>query len=451
MKNLLFLLLLLPAVVQGQIINTFAGNGYTASPGTGIGSFGGDGGLATAAELNAPTGVAVDNHGNVYISDCLNDRIRKVNPSGIITTIAGTGAGGYNGDSIMATMAEIDTASSVAVDNYGNIYIADTHNGRIRKIDSSGMITTIAGNGSAGFSGDGGLAIAATLNLPMGVATDVAGNVYIADTYNNRIRKINTSGIITTIAGNGTAGYSGDGGSATAAVLFTPRAVATDNAGNIYITDEDFGCIRKIDTSNIITRIAGGGPPVTGYGDGGPATSAWLDNPTGVALDTYGNLYIGQCPEPSGGIGPECRVRKVNIAGIISTLAGGGCGYYGDGGQADSAELSCPSGVAPDLAGNVFIADVGNQRIRIVGATTGIHELSSPSQIITIFPNPTTTELTISTSDKITSLAIISVLGQTVYNYQYNSAQVKVDVTDLPTGVYFVKVNEVEVRKFVKQ
>ena len=214
--------------------------------------------------------------------------------TGIITTIAGNGIAGYSGDGGLATNAELNNPYGVAVDSNGNIYIADTNNNRIRKVNSTtGIITTIAGNGTAGYSGDGGLATNAELYYPYGVAVDSNGNIYIADTYNNRIRKVNsTTGIITTIAGNGTAGYSGDGGPATNAQLNYPYGVAVDSSGNIYIADTDNNRIRKVNsTTGIITTIAGNGNP--GYsGDGGPATNAELYDPSGVAVDSNGNIYI---------------------------------------------------------------------------------------------------------------------------------------------------------------
>jgi len=214
--------------------------------GASIAGYNGDNILATAAELNAPSGVAVDNAGNIYIADNGNYRVRKINTAGIITTIAGTGVQGYNGDNIPATDAELNWPNYVAVDINGNVYVADAYGDRIRKIDTSGIITTFAGSGTAGYSGDNGPAISAKLGSPGGVYADTIGNVYIGDTYNNVVRKVNPAGIITTIAGNGTAGYSGDGGEAILAELNGPVGVATDAAYNIYIADEDDDHVRRV-------------------------------------------------------------------------------------------------------------------------------------------------------------------------------------------------------------
>jgi len=318
----------------------------------------GDSGAATSAALDIPEAVAVDSAGNIYIADTGNDRIRKVDPSGMITTVAGNGSYGYSGDGGPATAASLASPTCVEVDPAGNLYIADTENNRIRKVDPSGMITTVAGNGSKGYFGDGGSATQASLYDPMGVAVDSSGDLYIADSYNHRIRKVDPSGIITTVAGNGTSGYSGDGGSATQASLYDPMGVAVDSTGNIYIADSYNHRIRKVDPSGIITTVAGNGS--YGYsGDGGPATSAMLDYPGGVAVDPAGNLYIADT-------GNHC-LRKVDPSGRITTVAGNGSyGYSGDGGPATSAMLDYPGGVAVDTSGNIYIADEYNERIRKV-------------------------------------------------------------------------------------
>ena len=325
---------------------------------------GGDGGPAVSALLNGPTGVAVDVAGNVYIADEFNYRIRKVNAWGIITAFAGTGSGG--GDGGPAVDARLSRPSGVAVDGEGNVYIADTFNHRIRKVDSTGTITTIAGSGrtglnNGGFGGDGGPATAARLREPHGVAVDGAGNLYIADTGNHRIRKVDTSGVITTIAGSG-GGFNGDGGPAIDAQLYSPHGVAVDGAGNLYIADFRNNRVRKVDSTGTITTIAGTGP--SGYlgiygGDGGPAVDAQLYFPSDVALDGAGNLYIADVRND--------RIRKVDSTGTITTIAGsGGRGFGGDGGPAVDAQLNQPSGVALDGAGNLYIADTENNRIRVV-------------------------------------------------------------------------------------
>ena len=256
-----------------------------------------------------------------------------VSLSPVITTVAGSGTAGHGGDGGAATSAGL-SASGVAVDAVGNLYIADSGNSRIRKVDAvMGIITTVAGNGIAGYSGDGGAATSAQLSPHLqGIVVDAAGNLYIADAGNNRIRKVTAAtGVIITVAGNGTTGYSGDGGAATSAELGNSYGVAVDAAGNLYIADNGNSRIRKVDAvTSIITTVAGNG--IAGYtGDGGAATSAELDHPQGVGVDAAGNLYIVD----------NDRIRKVNAAtGAITTVAGSGiAGYSGDGGAATSASL----------------------------------------------------------------------------------------------------------------
>jgi RHS repeat-associated protein len=339
---------------NAHIIETVAGNGTQG--------YSGDDGPATEAELSYPCGVAVDTSGNVYIADTGNNCIRKVDTSGIITTVTGDGTDGYSGDGGLATEAKLRCPRGVAVDGSGNIYIADMNNNRIRKVDTNGIITTVAGDGTDGYSGDGGPAAQAELNWPDDVAVDGSGNLYIADTHNQCIRKVDTSGIITTVAGDGTwwGGYSGDGGPATEAELCGPYGVAVDTSGNLYIAATCNWCIRKVDTNGIITTVAGDG--TDGYsGDGGPATEAELSYPYGVAVDTSGNLYIADTY--------NWCIWKVDTSGIITTVAGDGTkGYSGDGGLATEAKLRCPRGVAVDGSGNIYIADTNNHCIRKVGS-----------------------------------------------------------------------------------
>jgi sugar lactone lactonase YvrE len=338
-------------------IITVAGNGTYG--------FSGDGGIATAASLGYVDGVAVDGMGNIYIADASNYRIRKVSAGTFtITTVAGNGDYGFSGDGGAATSAEIGYPEGIAVDSAGNLYIADPSTARIRMVSAStGIITTVAGNGTYGFSGDGGAATSAGLSYFQGVAVDGAGNLYIADTDNQRIRKVTAStGIITTIAGNGNYGYSGDGSAATNAELGYPQGVAVDSAGNLYIADTDNARIRMVSASTgIITTVAGNGYGFSG--DGGPATSAELEFPGGLAVDSAANIYIAD----QG----NSRIRKVTAStGIITTIAGDyATGYSGDGGPATSAALGGPASVAVDIAGNVYIADSGNNVVREVSLT----------------------------------------------------------------------------------
>jgi sugar lactone lactonase YvrE len=344
--------------LSGKIF-TYAGNGYDSA---GRGGYSGDGGQATKAELYHPFGVAVDGLGNIYISDLGNFRVRKVNTQGIISTFAGNGSKGYSGDGGSAQTAELFGPFGIAVDSLGNVYIADNGNNNIRLVNTSGTISTFAGNGIGGYSGDGGAAINAEINLPEGLAVDAAGNVYIADYGNACIRKVNTQGIISTIAGRGVNGL-GDGGPAIDAALLGPYGVATDGLRNIYVADYGNNRIRKIDTSGIISTVAGNGfgaPYDGGYsGDGGPANAAELYNPTAVVLDKLGNIYIADAE--------NSRIRMVNTNGIISTIAGTGVyGVAGDGGSATAAEIGNTQGIAIDGRSNLYITDAYFNRVRII-------------------------------------------------------------------------------------
>src|SRR5438093_82347 len=274
--------------------------------------FSGDGGPAAAAQLNTPVGMALDPAGNLYIADITNNRIRKVTSGGTISTYAGSGSFGFSGDGGPATDAQLGVPVGVALDPAGNLYIADHDNGRIRKVTSGGTISTYAGSGSRGLSGDGGPATAAQLYSPHGVALDTAGNLYIADS--TSIRNVTPGGTISTYAGTGTPGLSGPGGPATAAQLDVPVGVAVDPAGNLYIADSGSSRIRKVGPGGTISTYAGGGGGTPGFlGDGGPATAAYLNNPVGVTLDPAGNLYIADTD--------NTRIRKVTPAVTISTYA----------------------------------------------------------------------------------------------------------------------------------
>lgn len=337
--------------------------GLTRYAGTCRPGYSGDGGPAVNAQIFAPAGLTTDPAGNLYIADAYpHEYIRKVSTSGIITTVAGNGISGYTGDGGPATSAGLALGrppANIAADASGNVYIAEFSAARIRRISANtGVITTVAGTGKNGFSGDGGPATAAQLGLPQGVAVDAVGNIYIADSGNNRVRRVSTSGTITTAACGGGSGSSGDGGPAASASCH-PTAIAVDSAGNLYITDQTNARVRKVTaTTGIITTIAGGGPlgSFSFGGDGGPATKANFNQPYAAAVDQAGNVYIAD----QG----NYRVRKVSTAGTITTVAGNGTGYSGDGGPASSAQLYFPSGVAVDSIGNLYVADTNNYRVR---------------------------------------------------------------------------------------
>lgn len=338
---------------NAQIINTIAGNGTQG--------FSGDGALATVAQLYYPSGGTLDKAGNYIFADAGNNRIRKIN-AGVISTIAGSSSiAGYTGDGGQATLAQMYSPSAVVLDTAGNMYITDTYNNCIRKVDKTGIITTIAGNPTAGYTGDGGPAVNAQLDYPVGLAIDKNNNLYIADVDNQAIRKIDTAGIITTVAGMGPtqAGYTGDGGPAIAARMNYPYGISVDADGNLIISDTRNMVVRKVDTLGIITTIAGNSFAGSG-GDGGPALSASLNQPYSAAYDYNGNLYIVDTW--------NSLIRKVNTSGIITTIAGNNTtgGYSGDGGPAINASLNKPTALCIDSLNNIYIADGSNMRVRYI-------------------------------------------------------------------------------------
>ncbi len=361
-------------------ITTFAGSS--------IGGFAGDNGLAINAKLSIPMRIAFDSNGNCYVADSGNNRVRKIDKNGIITTVAGNGnLNGASGDNGPATNARVSQPSDVAVDNAGNLYIVEFGSMQVRKVGSDGIIHTIAGTGVLpcyGDLGNNGPATSACIN-PVDIALDAAGNIYLSDSGFNLIWKITSDGIIHKIAGGGCGdvfgGYCGDGGPATSASLNFPHGLTVDPTGNVYFADSWNNVVRKIDTNGIITRFAGTGEINSGYsGDGGPATSAQLHEPRSVSLDSSGNIFIADYINQV--------VRKVTPAGIITTVAGNGTqGYSGDGGPAISAQLNYPNGTAFDAAGNLYIADNGNNRIRKVqlaskfDTTVALTSSSNPSMV----------------------------------------------------------------------
>jgi sugar lactone lactonase YvrE len=313
---------------------------------------------ALTAPLILPSAIVFDSTGNLYIAETGNHTIRKVDIGGHLTTLAGSGMQGFSGDSGPATVATLDSPQGLALDTANNLYIADTHNHRIRKLDlTTGIITTIAGS-TAGFSGDSGPASSAQLNLPTALALDDAGNLYLADTGNHRIRKISTAGIITTIAGTGTQGFSGDTGPATSAAIDSPTGLAVDAANNLYLADTHNHRIRRIDaTSGIITTIAGAG--TAGFsGDTSAAAKATLSLPHGLFIDANGNLYLADTANH--------RIRRIDATtGIITTAVGDGTqAFSGDGGPAIAASLDTPRSTAISPSTLLTLADTANQRIR---------------------------------------------------------------------------------------
>lgn len=446
LKILIALLLSLPfgegwgGAVNAQNINTIAGNGTAG--------YCGDGGSALSACFNNQWGIAVDKKGNIYVGDRSNNRIRKINTAGIITTFAGNGGtGSYGGDGGIATNASLNYCPGVAVDKIGNVYITDVLNLRIRKVDTAGIITTVIGNGTGGFSGDGGQATNAQISGVIGITVDTFCNIYIGD--NNRIRKVNTSGIINTIAGTGVAGFTGDGGYATNAELEGLNCITVDLAGNIVMDNSDgvsICKIRKINTAGIITTIAGDS---CGYsGDGGLATSCKLQGGS-VVVDKHGNIFIAD--------NPNYRVRMIGTNGIINTVVGNGTmGFSGDGGNVLNAELDGPLGIALDSAGYLYLSDTWNNRIRKVDNSVGIEQYAGNSMQVNIYPNPAkdVLNLELKTQNGIqnTNLQITDMLGNIIRQVSTNSSQFSINIADLSDGVYFIQVSsadKVYITKFI--
>lgn len=385
--------------------------------GIGTSGFSGDNGLSVNAELNTPTGIAVDKFGNLYIADRFNHRIRQVlTVTESITTIAGSGLtgpsnGGFGGDNGLATEAQLNFPSNIVVDSFGNIYIADTFNNRVRMVmTGTQVITTVAGDGTEAFGGDNELANAAQLQNPIDVAISKHGDLYITDSNNNRVRKVTLdTGVITTIAGSGSFGHSngdfaGDGGIATNAKLNYPTGVTVDKTGNVYIADSYNHRIRKvINPTGVITTVAGSGITGPGNGsfggDGGLATAARLNFPTGVDVDGVGNIYIAD--------NGNHRIRKVIAStGVITTVSGTGVsGYSGDGGIALEAQLSAPSAIVLDQEGKLYVADQSNHRIRVIEGLNGVDQPITGIQTInngpTLLGRATTFTATVSAGNNV--------------------------------------------------
>ena len=431
--------------LYAQTITTVAGGA------TGHGGYWGDGGPATAAQIGVFGGLAIDDSGNIYIADANNERIRKVDATtGIINTIAGTGIAGYNGDNIPATSVQFNYPTAVCLDKENNIYIGDAYNYRIRKIDAvTGIITTFAGNGINGFYGDNGPATAAEING--GPFTfDVFGNFYIEDGRNFRVRKIDTAGIITTIAGTGIWGHSGDGGPAlSATVNEIAIGICTDVSGNVYLPDSSCS-IRKINVSTgIITRVAGTGDNIgiPYSGDGSIDTLCHI-YPVAVAVDGVGNLYTADFENQ--------RIEKIDTFGIVYSIAGTGTsGFSGDNGPAISAKISYPENVVLDKCGNLYIADFNNARVRKVAFNPACWpeaiENTTKPVIVNMYPNPTYSTITITAPLHIHTVTISNMMGQQVYTQSYDVDKAEIDISALPQGMYVVRVNNTYVQKLVKE
>ncbi len=439
-KHLLYIpfllsFLFLPLYNSAQIITTVVGTGTPGATG--------DGGSCKLAELYEPNSLVFDKAGNMYITDAGNNKIRKVNTTGIITTIAGTGLQNYSGDGGPATAAELNKPTSIAIDTDGNLYTGTIGDYRIRKISKEGIITTIAGTGSLGYGSDNIPATACDLYGPYMGAVDKMGNIIFTDRGNYRVCKINTAGIITTICGNGTDIHSGDNGPATAATLKDPAFTSISSLGDIFIP-EDYGyCIRKIDAAGIITTFAGTGI-IGNDGDGGAATAARFTLPNGVAFDDTGNVYIADYQA-----GVVRKVSPTGI--ISTLAGNGVVGYSGDGGPAIKAQIMPNAVAVDNNGYLYIADSDNDRIRRVVPSTVGINEVEKLSTNVSIFPNPVTSELFVTASFRLGRVVIVNSIGQAVYTYEYFDTKATVDISALPVGAYLVCVNGTTFRKFIKE
>ena len=429
-KSLFFLLLSVMgfgATAQVREIVTIAGSNST-------GGFGGDGGPADSCRFYGPNDVAADMYGNVYVEDYFNFRVRKVNSIGYISTYAGTGTADYSGDGGMAPSADIKP-NGVTTNRRGDLFISDNSFNVVRKVDAvSNIITLYAGwPNHVGNSGDSGIAAnTATMNGPRGMCTDSKGNLYIADVNNHVIRKVDSFGTIYRFAGNyGCPFFAGDNGYAVNACLDSPMAVAADKWDNIYIADYKNNVIRKVDTAGVITTVAGSNFFSGFAGDGGPATSAKLNGPRGVAVDKIGFLYISDAYNH--------RIRMVDTLGMISTIAGDGTpGFGGDGGPAVGANLFFPQGISVDTFRSIYVADADNERVRkIYFSTLGVQNVGGNKEL-TAYPNPTHDILHVTGLKADDKMALYNLLGQKVSETVSGNANIKLE--SLQSGVYFLHV-----------
>jgi serine/threonine-protein kinase len=360
-------------VLQAQVVTTLAGLGAAGSVDA----------TGTSASFNLPSGVAVDASGNVYVADYENHKIRKITSTGVVTTFAGSGANGSV--DATGTLASFAYPSAVAVDVSGNVYVADAGNNKIRKITPAGVVTTLAGSGIAdSVNATGTLA---SFDTPSGIAVDASGNVYVGDTWNDKIRKITPTGVVTNFAGSGTAGSVNATG--TLASFNRPNSVAIDGSGNVYVADQTNNKIRKITSAGVVTTLAGSG--TQGSVDATGALASFY-SPIGVAVDASGNVYVADTWNN--------EIRKITSAGVVTTFAGSGTSGSVDA-TGTLASFASPVGVAVDGSGNVYVADQSNDKIRKISGTSTAIEAQSTTIGLSVFPNPTTGDLLITTPENL--------------------------------------------------
>ena len=422
-----------------QIITTIAGTG-----GTFVSA--GDGGPATAAFLDNSCGIVFDSKGNLYLMEANANKIRKIDTNGIIHTIAGTGYCGDQGDGGPASASVLCDGVYLAIDNADNLFLNSDLYMRMRKINAAGIISNYAGNGggSAGYYGDGGPATLAIFNGPQGSAADNSGNLYIVDNGNNIIRKINSGGIITRVAGNLTASYSGDGGPATSAQLNYPSQITVDSAGNFYFTDLANYVIRKVDVyTGIITTFAGSGS--VGYsGDGGPASLARFSNSlSGLCFNRKGELFICDAG--------NYVIRKIDRSGVITTAVGNGTGGYGgDGGPPLQAQLNIPIDVRFDKKGDLYISDGSVIRKVTFSTSTDVMAFGLHSKNLSTYPNPASESIHVNSTKVLDDLAIYNAMGEIVLQKESKNKAEDIDISKLPAGIYFIRTKK-SYAKFIKE
>ena len=383
-----------------------------------------------AAQFNGPNGVTTDAAGNVYVADLNNFKIRKITPAGVVSTFAGSTQGFADGT---GTAAQFNNPRGVATDAAGNVYVADTYNHKIRKITPAGVVTTMAGS-TQGFADGNGAA--AMFSTPFALTTDAADNVYVADTGNYKIRKITPEGVVSTLAGS-TLGFAD--GNGTTAKFHKPTGVAIDAAGNVYVADLINDKIRKITPSSVVSTLAGS---TTGYTDGTVA-SAQFHSPYGVATDAAGNVYVSD--------GGNNKIRKITPEGVVSTLAGSTVGFAD--GTGTAAQFNYPTGVAIDATGNLYVADFNNHKIRKITQQLGVGQNEVASKI-TIYPNPAQTFLNVQVANNLTldKIIITDLNGKTIKVQTQNTNTINVE--NLAQGTYILEAYSGEEKyssKFLKE
>lgn len=392
---------------KAQYVSTFAGSTQGFVNGT-----------ATIAQFNWPMGMAIDTEGTIFVVDSANYVIRKITSSGVVSTFAGSGIGGF-ADGI-ASVAQFNGIDGLAVDTAGNVYVADANNHRIRKISATGVVSTLAGSIQGYANGTG---TAARFNSPSGVAVDAAGNVFVTDTFNYRIRKITPAGVVSTIAGSGMAGFAN--GTGTAAQFNKTYGIAVSDAGTIFVADALNHRIRKITASGVVTTFAGS---VYGYANGN-GTAAKFNYPYGITVDPAGNVYVTDAADN--------RIRKITITGMVSTLAGSGIGGFADG-IGTTAQFINPCGVVVDAVGSVFIADATNHRIRKI--TNSLSTADYQQNQALIYPNPVSSIINIDLGDSIATKVILFDMNGKVMKTENSINITSLEISNLANGIYLLQI-----------